>query len=237
MLSWLQRNYDHLVIICSNSGKIKLFLSKLTYSREVRGLCCRVFNQVAEDVSQHLSQQAAAHLQQQQEDLQRQLIQQQQQLQKQIQEQQQQLQEQLSQHHQFAIQYGVNQGFQGVKTENGNESEKLHTDDQEMKHVLTEQPPQQQPLNLATTSVHHSTVHTSTVSVSGQFSVCCGQVKVYYFCFCFFFIFSRSCFLKQSDLSSHYSVCMFDCLIAWLIACLFVDSYANYLQQVAHGIF
>ena len=29
-------------------------------------------------------------------------------------------------------------------------------------------------------------------------------------------------FLKQSDLSSHYSVCMFACLIACLIDCLLV---------------
>ena len=174
ILSWLQRNYDQQVIICNSAGKIESV--KLAYSREVRGQCCRVFHQVAEDVSQHLSQQAAAHLQQQQEELQQQLIQQQQQLQKQIQEQQQQLQEQLSQHHQFAIQYGVNQDFPVVKTENGKESKKLHTDHQEMKPVFTEQPPQQQPLNLATTSVHHSTKHTSTVSVNRYFFVCCGQV-------------------------------------------------------------
>ena len=43
---------------------------------------------------------------------------------------------------------------------------------------------------------------------------------------------SRSCFLKQSDLSSHYSVCM----LAWLLACLWTV-YANYLQQVVHEIF
>ena len=125
-----------------------------------------MFHQVAGhnplDTSQPLTQQTAAYLQQQQEELQQQLIQQQQQLQKQILEQQQQLQQQLSQHHQITIQYGVNQEIPGVKTEDGNESKKLHMDHQETEHIFTEQPPQQQPLNLATTSVHHS----STVSVT-----------------------------------------------------------------------
>ena len=37
-----------------------------------------------------------------------------------------------------------------------------------------------------------------------------------------FNVFSRTCW-KQSDLSSHYSVCM----LAWLLDCLFVDSYAH----------
>ena len=115
------------------------------------------------DAGQHLTQQTAAHLlQQQQEELQQQLIQQQQLLQKQLQEQQQQLQQHLSQHHQIALQYGVKQEMPRVKTEDGNENEKLHTDHQETEHIFTEQPPQQQPLNLATTSVHHS----STVSVT-----------------------------------------------------------------------
>ena len=35
-------------------------------------------------------------------------------------------------------------------------------------------------------------------------------------------------FLKQSDLSSHYGVCMFACLIDCLLDWLFVDSYAHY---------
>ena len=117
------------------------------------------------DSTHQVSQQTTVQLlQQQQEQLQQQLIHQQQQLNKQIQAQQQQLQQQLSQHHQITIQYGGGQEYDNVKSEDVNESKVLHSDQQEVDRLFIDQPPQQQPLNLATTSVHHP--HTSTVSFS-----------------------------------------------------------------------
>ena len=115
----------------------------------------------------------ASQLLQQQQQLQEQLLQQQQQLQKQLQEQQHKLQHQLSQQqqqpHQIAIQYGFDQNSQdaeGVKTEDGSDSKKFQKHLVGVGHLLVEQPPQQQPLNLVTTSMHHtSTVHTPSVSL------------------------------------------------------------------------
>ena len=156
----------------------------------------RVHHQVAsqypdqgEAVQQLVQPATASQLLQQQQILQEQLIQQQQQLQKQLQEQQNQLQQQLSQQQQeqsITIQYGVDhnsQDAEGVKTEDGIDSKRfqkhlIEEQHQGVGHLLIEQP-----LNLVTTSIHHtSTVHTPSVSLLILSTFCCEFFKVHFMC-------------------------------------------------------